>query len=183
MTMAKDYDYDQRFPGRFLKSGEFQGRDATLTIRDIDLEEMEERKGVKTKCILSFRETKKQLVLNRTNGECLKGMFGRATRDWIGKRVTFYPATVEAFGAPTLAIRVRGSPDIARDLEVTCKVGRQGDVRVTMKRTGQKPANGKPAGAVQAPQPPPDYAEAGPDTVPEPPPDYDPMTGEAPFNS
>lgn len=147
--MPVDYDYDQLFPGRFLKAGEFQGRDVTLKISDIKLEEMEDRKGMKTKCIVSFDGKKKQLVLNRTNGECLKGLFGRKVADWIGKRVTFYPATVEAFGAPTLAIRVRGSPDIAADTVITAKLGRQGDVKVTMKRTGLKNGNGKPAGAMQ----------------------------------
>lgn len=157
--MKNDYDYDQLFPGRFLKSGEFKGREATLTIADIDLEELEDRKGKRLKCILTFKETKKQLVLNRTNGETLKGMFGRKANAWVGKRITFYPATVEAFGAPTLAIRVRGSPDIAADMEITCKVGRQGDVRVKMKKTGPKPAakpqtNGKPATPAPAAAPP-----------------------------
>jgi hypothetical protein len=167
-----DYDYDQLFPGRFLKAGEFKGKDVTLTLSRVDLEEMEDRKGHKTKCIVTFRETKKQLVLNRTNGECLKGMFGRKVGEWIGKRVTFGPSTVEAFGAPTLAIRVRGSPDLPRDTEITCKVGRQGDVRVMMRRTGQQQgANGK------APPPPPP-----PPQMEEPPP-FDPVTGEVPFDS
>lgn len=141
--MKHDYDYDQLYPGRFLKSGEFENKDVTLTITDVDLEELEDRKGKRDKAILTFAETKKQLVLNKTNGECLKGLFGRAVRAWIGKRVTFFPQTVEAFGAPTLAIRVRGSPDIAADMSIVCKVGRQGDVRVTMKKTGAKP-NGTP---------------------------------------
>lgn len=174
--MAADYDYDQLFPGRFLKAGEFKGREVTLTVANVDLEEMEDRKGLKTKCIVTFRETKKQLVLNKTNGECLKGMFGRKVSVWVGKRVTFAPATVEAFGAPTLAIRVRGSPDIERDMEITCKVGRQGDVRVTMRRTMQKQgkANGKAATQPEPTPPPP--------MDPEPPP-FDPVTGEVPFDS
>ena len=149
----KTYDYDELYPGRFLKSGLFKGKEATLTIANILLEEMEDKKGVRARGIISFTETPKQLVLNRTNGECLKGMFGRDTGKWVGKRVTFYPATVEAFGAPTLAIRVRGSPDLPADMEIICKVGRSGDVRVTMKRTGQKPAakaNGKAAPALPA---------------------------------
>lgn len=169
--MKKDYDYDELFPGRFLKAGEFKGREATLTITDVELEEMEDRKGKRMKCILSFRETQRQLVVNRTNGECLRGMFGRKVREWIGKRVTFYPATVEAFGAPTLAIRVRGSPDIAADMQITAKVGRQGDAKVLMRRTGKKAA---PAPAPAASPPPPPEPE--PEPAPEP--SFDPETGE-----
>lgn len=159
-----NYDYDQLFPGRFLKSGEFDGKEVTLTIGNVELEEMEDRKGMRVKPIVTFRETKRQMVLNRTNAECLKGLFGRKVADWVGKRVTFYPITVEAFGAPTLAIRVKGSPDISRDVQITVKVGRQGDAKVMMRRTGAKAsANGK---AAQTPAP----------SVGEPPPDV-PLPG------
>lgn len=176
--MKKDYDYDELFPGRFLKSGEFKGRAATLTIAGVDLEEMEDRKGKRMKAIVSFRETKKQLVLNKTNGECLKGLFGRKVREWVGRRVTFYPATVDAFGAQTLAIRIQGSPDIERDMRIKVKVGRT-EGEVLMKRTGQK-ANGKAAAA--PPPPPPEEPPHDPETgeltdddgppLDEPPPDY-----------
>lgn len=175
--MAVDFDYDQLFPGRFIKSGEFKGRECTLTISDIKLEDMEDRKGMKTKCIVSFAGKKKQLVLNKTNGECIKGMFGRKVADWIGKRVTFYPETVSAFGSQTLAIRVKGSPDIPADRQIQCKIGRD-TVTVTMKRTGAPAANAKPA-PNQAPPP-----RSSPPTDPmhdpaaEPPDDFDQTTGE-----
>jgi hypothetical protein len=164
--MKADYDYDQLFPGRFMKSGEFNGREWTFTIKDIDLEEMEDRKGLKVKCIVSFNETKKQLVANRTNAECFKGMWGRKVSNWIGKRVTFYPATVEAFGAPTLAIRVRGSPDLERDMVITCRAGRSGDVQVTMKKTVVR---SKAAAAAAKPRPTPAAKPAAPAPTPPPP--------------
>jgi hypothetical protein len=85
-------DYDQLFPGRFLKSGELNGKDVTLTIDSIKLEEMEDQKGKRMKPIIAFRERKKEWVLNRTNAECLKAMWGRDTNDWLGKRVTLWPA-------------------------------------------------------------------------------------------
>jgi len=161
-----DYDYDQLFPGRFLKSGLFQGKAVTLTIADVKLEELPDKKGKdgkRKRGVLSFRESELELVLNRTNGECLKGMFGRNTADWKGKRVTFYPREVEAFGKPQLAIRVLGSPDIARDLKVELQVGTSVS-RVTMKKTdGKKKAAPPPA------------------PVAEDPPDMDPETGEVPF--
>lgn len=137
-----DYDYDQLFPGRFLKSGEFKDKDVTLTLADVKLEEMDDkRKGKVMKAILSFKETPKQLLMNKTNGECIKGMLGRKVADWIGKRITFYPKTVSAFGADKLAIRVRGSPDIPADKQIVCQIGTD-SVTVTMKKTAAKGGNG-----------------------------------------
>lgn len=144
-----DYDYDQLFPGRFLKSGEFKGKDCTLTISDVRLEELEnKRKGKHMAPVLSFKETKKQLVLNKTNGECVKGLFGRKVSEWVGKRVCFYPVDVNAFGTTKLAIRVRGSPDIAADKQIVCQIGTD-SVTVTMKKTGSKPNQN--AGRLAAP--------------------------------
>lgn len=168
MTIAADYDYDQLYPGRFIKAGEFKGCEYTLTISDIETEEMKsKKKGIETKVIVSFKGQKKQLVLNKTNGECLKGMFGRRVIEWIGRRVTFYPATVEAFGAPTLAIRVRGSPDLPADKDITCNLGQQGAVTVRMKKTGTsaKPANGSTGPQTAAPPTPPPAAP-DPSTLP-----------------
>jgi hypothetical protein len=144
-----DYDYDELFPGRFLKAVEFKGRDVTLTITAVDLEEMPDKKGnkvnkdgdrVKVKPLLTFAKpdgqpVEKQMVLNRTNGECLKGMFGRKVSGWIGKRVTLFPVTVEAFGDEVPAIRVRGSPDLAEDIAIEMQLG-QKTRKATMKRTG-----------------------------------------------
>lgn len=144
-------DYDELFPGRFLKSGELKGRDVTLKIANVATEELPDARGVKTnkagervrvRGIVAFEKTEKQLVLNKTNGECIKAMFGRNTDDWIGKRVTFYPATVDAFGEETQAIRVRGSPDLAQDLTAELKLG-QKTRTAKLRRTGT--ATPKPA--------------------------------------
>lgn len=125
-------------PSRFLKSQEFHGEDVTYTIAGIALEDLEdENKKVKTKGIVSFAETKKLLVINRTNSDCIKGMFGRETDAWIGKRVTFYPAPFfDNFTKEnTTAIRVRGSPDLKADLSVTIALPKKKPVTVKMAKT------------------------------------------------
>lgn len=139
-------DFDQLYPNRFLKAGEFQGKDVTLKITGVMVEELESEKGKKGKGIVSFERTPKQLVLNRTNGECIKLMFGRNTDDWIGKRVTFFPAQItDSFtGQPTLAIRVRGSPDLAAPKQAAVKIGRK-SVNIKVIKTGQRPQQGRPA--------------------------------------
>jgi hypothetical protein len=133
-------DYDQLFPGRFLKAGEFQGKDVTLTINEIRLEELpQDRGGNRIRGIIGFKETKKELVLNRTNGECLKGMWGRDTANWLGKRVTLYPAPYDG----DVAIRVKGSPDLAEPLQIEVKLPKKRPMPMTMQVTGKR-QNGAP---------------------------------------
>lgn len=135
--MNRIVDYDQLFPGRFMKAGEFQGKDVNLTITDVEMEELPQDKGGdKPKGVLSFRETKKKLVLNRTNGECLKGMFGRNVQEWIGKQVTFFPS--EWNGEP--AIRVKGSPELKAPLDVEVRLPKRKPIVMKMQPTGKKEA-------------------------------------------
>jgi hypothetical protein len=139
-------DYDQLFPGRFLKSGELNGKDVTLTIDSIKLEEMEDQKGKRMKPIIAFRERKKEWVLNRTNAECLKAMWGRDTNDWLGKRVTLWPApyTDMMTGEEGTALRVRGSPDIGEDMSFELRLPRKKPANMKLRKTPTKVA-AKPA--------------------------------------
>lgn len=139
--MAKEpTDFDELYPGRFLKAGEFGGRDVNLTITRVQLDELEGSKGKQMKGILSFRGTPKELVLNKTNGECIKAMFGRRLADWVGKQVTLYPQKIESDLAD-IAIRVRGSPDLAADMTFTLTLPRKKPRDVTLKKTpSTKPA-------------------------------------------
>lgn len=160
-------DFDQLFPARFLKAGQFGGKDVTLQISKVTLEELPGKNGPEMRGILSFEKTPKQLVLNKTNGLSLKAMFGRDTGAWVGKRVTFYPAPIQ-FEDNDLAIRVRGSPDIAANVTFELKLARKKPRSVTLLKTGGKPAaNAKPV--PQLPATPPQQPEA--DASEEPPSD------------
>jgi hypothetical protein len=163
-----DYDYDELFPNRFIKAGLLKGRPVTLTIAGVEIESMPDKKGKngeKKKGILSFRERELQLVLNKTNGECLRGMFGRKTGAWVGKRVTLYPKMVDAFGSQELAIRILGSPDLKEDLRIELNLGQKRSGAI-MKKTGTKSA---PA---PAPEPEPELEEEALDV------EHDAETGE-----
>lgn len=152
--------YDELFPGRFLKSGLFQGKDVTLTIKGVRTEKLPgDQGGEKTKGIIAFKETPLELVLNRTNGECFKALFGSKDVDvsWVGKRVTLFPAPFHdnMSGEDTTAIRVRGSPDLAADLKIEIKLPRKKPFGWVLKKTGKSDAkpsgNGKPA--AKSPEP------------------------------
>ncbi len=114
-------DFDKLFPGRFLKAADLNSKDVTLTISAVVVDELIGDKGTEIKGLLSFAGKKKQLVLNKTNGLCLKQMFGRETDAWVGKRITVYPTTFN----DEPCIRVKGSPDIEGDISFELKLPRK----------------------------------------------------------
>lgn len=121
-------DWDELYPGRFMKAGEFKGKKPTLTIAAVKIDELEGNKGKQVKGIIFFKETEKQLALNRTNGICIKAMHGRKVQEWVGKRITLYAAPYEG----EEAIRVWGSPDIDSDFEAKIELPRKRPFNMTM---------------------------------------------------
>jgi hypothetical protein len=117
----KPTSYDQLYPGRFIKAPELLGKKVTLTISDVELEDLEGDDGKKTKALVRFKETQKMLVLCKTNGICIKEMFGKVIAEWIGKRITLFEDVWN--GEP--CTRIWGSPDIDQEFEVTVALPRR----------------------------------------------------------
>lgn|GEM_PF-5352407 len=117
----KPVDFSELFPARFFKAGDLRGQRVTLQISSVDVEPTVGRSGEKrTRAVLTFAGAPKQLELNRTNGLCVRAMFGRNLAGWVGKRVTLGPE--ERRGS--WFVRVIGSPDIAKDMEVSIDLQR-----------------------------------------------------------
>jgi hypothetical protein len=154
--------YDELFPGRFLKSGLFKGKAVTLTISAVEMEKMPDPDvpgAMKWKVVMAFREREMQLILNKTNGECLKGMWGKRVADWIGKRVTMHVRKVRGIGGQMVdGIRILGSPDIERDIDVECQIG------VVLATIRLKKTAGKIAETAPPPESEPEADEFDPDT-------------------
>lgn len=130
--MKKPVDYDELYPGRFIKAGMLGDRKPTLTIADVDVEELEGEKGKAIKAIISFEGKSAKWVVPKTNGLCLKAMFGKRLPDWVGKRVTLFKSR---WGSDD-CIRVWGSPDITEDFDVDIKLPRRKTFTMTMHKTG-----------------------------------------------
>lgn len=126
--------YDQLYPGRFIKAAELLGKKVTLTIEDIQLEDLEGDDGTKTKCIISFKGAQKKLVACKTNGLCIKEMFGKELANWVGKRITIFED--EWNGEP--CIRVWGSPDIPAELEVVVALPRRRPFKKVMHKVEKR---------------------------------------------
>lgn len=123
------------YPGRFLKADMFKGNKVTLTIKNIDIEELTGENNKKApKVVVSFVERPLEYVMPQTCGFCIKRMFGNNPHDWIGKRVTWFPSTC-SFGRETVdCIRVWGSPDIPEDIPVTVPQGRKKALEMVLHR-------------------------------------------------
>lgn len=123
-------DWDELYPGRFIKAGEFKGKKPTLTITMVRIEELVGDKGPQIKGVIGFQQTEKHWALNKTNGICLKEMFGRKVQEWVGKRVTLFAGVWDG----EECIRVWGSPDLEADKEVTVQLPRKRPFKMTMHR-------------------------------------------------
>lgn len=127
--MAKPTVFDELYPGRFLKAGLLKGQKVTLTIKDVDLEGLEGEDGKKQqKAIVAFEERPMQLVMCKTNGMCIKAMFGPTLATWLGKRITIFESQWN--GEP--CIRIWGSPDIQKDMKVTVQLPRRRPFEMVM---------------------------------------------------
>lgn len=155
--------YETLFPSRFIRSADMNGKDVTLTIARVFTEDIED----KTKAIMAFEETKKQLVVCRTNAEACKLLWGPECDNWLGKKLTLYAAIIkDPFGDGEItATRVRGSPDLDAPKSATIQRGRK-TIKVSVRPTGKAAQTSAPKPNGKAPEqqvsePPPDVALPG----------------------
>ena len=96
------------FPSKYLSHVDLQGKDFTLTIEHVNVDELQMVGGKKEKKpLVSFKGAQKKLVLNKTNATIIADLYGNEVTGWFGKRITLYPTTCR-FGANTeKCIRVR----------------------------------------------------------------------------
>jgi len=132
--------YRAMFRGDYIAAVEIpEGREVTRTIRGVEIVSMESEDGVSEKPVVHFEESPRGWVLNRTNAECLAGMFGEETNGWRGKRVTLYRTQVQLGREKVPGIRVAGSPDLDRDITVKVKLPRRRPTPMRLRRTGSAP--------------------------------------------
>ena len=144
-------NFDQLYPGRFLKAGILDGKKVTLTIANVQHEKLEGEKGTELKAIMSFVGKEMQLVLCKTNALCIKAMFGPILAEWRGKKVTFYEGKVEVPGPMKgqPCIRVWGSPEIQGDVSTPIKLPKRKAFDVLLHKT-PSPQDAAPKGEASA---------------------------------
>jgi hypothetical protein len=103
---------DQLFPSKWLRSSDLGSTPRTATISRIDFELVGFEK--EKRAVVSFQNSSKRLILNRTNAQTLANLYGPTVVSWVGKQITLFSAEVLFRGSPTQAIRIKeevpGSP-------------------------------------------------------------------------
>lgn len=166
--------------GDHLNAGNFSGRKITLTIasvrhamysgeRETDPEEK--------KVVMTFKETERKYVLPLINATCMAAMFGTHLPDWTGHKVTLYPTNKvmpfplsrkdkDAGLQPEACIRVWGSPELKRDLDVQFKPKRRRPLTITL-HAPERPVEPRKTAETptETPEPPetPTHASSGDD--------------------
>lgn len=111
MTKITDkYSHYQEYFKSFLGGWSFEDGDKTLTITNVDEQEMFDASTgkKKTELCLFFKEEELPMVLNVTNAQTIAEVLKTdIMSEWIGKQIIVGQSKVKAFGKEHLAIRVR----------------------------------------------------------------------------
>lgn len=99
---------DLMFPSRYLKAADFQGEPVQLTITEVFKDKVRMTNGsMVEKYVIRFRETEKELILNKTNAKAIAKVLGDPKAvNWAGSTIVLMPTTCEAFGEIVPCIRV-----------------------------------------------------------------------------
>jgi len=146
-------DYGLGFLGEYITAAEMVGKTPTLTISRVTLEKVESLKGddegagkMKDKIVVYFEESKsgRGWLLNRTNAEALRELWGRETNDWIGHKVTLFVTQVRVGKKMEPGIRVKGSPELTEPRQFELKLPRKRPILTTLLPTAKKAPEPEP---------------------------------------
>jgi hypothetical protein len=101
VLLASSYDETRFFRAEDLKN------EIRLKIKNVTEEKMADGE---MKLTVWFTNSKRGLVLNRTNNRTIRAAFGDAVDGWSGKIIVLYPTTAEFRGKMGPALRVRIPP-------------------------------------------------------------------------
>lgn len=120
MSVAVTLDGELMFPSNFIGAADLKGRDVTLTIEKVQVDELMLVGGKKQKKpVVYFEKTPKMLVLNKTNAKSIADQHGTEMKGWFGKRVTFYPTETKCKGKTVPCVRVREAAPEAKQVTLS----------------------------------------------------------------
>jgi hypothetical protein len=96
------------FPSKYLKAADLQGRNVTVEIKHVELEEVGSDR--ETRPVIYFVGKDKGLVLNKTNADVIGAIAGDETDDWVGVKIVLFETMASFQGKPMPAIRCKLAP-------------------------------------------------------------------------
>ncbi len=103
-------NYLKFFPGKYLGIIDVDGKEEILfTIRALRQDDVQNPDGgTEQKPVLSFEETDKGLILNRTNADSVAALHGPDVNNWAGQKILLYTEKgLYAYGKKWDVLRVR----------------------------------------------------------------------------
>lgn len=91
------------YPSSYLKAADFQGRDVTVVISKVVMEDI----GDDHKPVLYFQGKDKGLVLNKTNANNIAQQHGDEMDSWIGRQITMFASQTDFQGKTVPCIRIK----------------------------------------------------------------------------
>ena len=106
------------FPG-YLEAGDLDGKDVTLTIKYVrepdDGDIGKDGKPI-MRPFVGFEEAQREYAMPKTVARTVRTLYGNLYKHWIGRRITLFPTTCQAFGETVACIRVRSiNPDTGEE--------------------------------------------------------------------
>jgi hypothetical protein len=99
--LASSYDQSKYFRAEDVQ------QDKTLKIKGVTEEKVGQGADQADKLIVWFENSKKGLVLNRTNNRTIRRAYGDDTANWVGKLIVVFPTQADFRGRLVAAVRVR----------------------------------------------------------------------------
>lgn len=98
------------FPSDYIKVEDVSGKGEEYTIRAVNVREFTDpaTQEIESKPVVWFHDTKKGLILNKTNWERIAAEHGDESDNWSGKVITLHLEKVQSFGKTMDAVRVKG---------------------------------------------------------------------------
>lgn len=94
---------NEAFPSNYLKATDLQGREVTVTISNVVMEQL----GSDRRMVIYFQGKEKGMVCNKTNASNIALAHGEDTDNWLGKQVTLFAAWVDFQGKSVQGLRVK----------------------------------------------------------------------------
>ena len=167
---------NEAFPSKYLKAEDIP-TPQTLVIEDVRMETLQN--GGERKCIMSFKDRKKTLVLNLINFAAAEKLYGEDTASWTGNSIVLYATTCEFKGDTVPCLRLRAPARRPAAAPKAAPVAQAAPAAPRRASTLVQPIAS--AVAFDLDQVP----ETAPEAVPEAPPEYEteaaPYSAEIPF--
>lgn len=92
----------------FLVGEMLDGKEVTLTIKSVAVEQLQNQKGKEEKPVIRFNGTDQKLVVNVTNLKTItKVLKTPFIEEWAGKQITLIPVKGRFFGEDQEVVRVK----------------------------------------------------------------------------